>query len=42
MHLNQKGTSVFTDQDEFEFWWDADRSIHLIIKGDPSGHVVIN
>jgi hypothetical protein len=39
MKLSKKGRSVYT---EVGFWLEKDGSIHLAIKGDPSGHVAVN
>jgi hypothetical protein len=39
MKLSKKGRSVYT---EVGFWLEKDGSIHLGIKGDPTGHVAIN
>jgi hypothetical protein len=38
MRLSKKGRSVYT---EVGFWLDKNGSIHLAIKGDPSGHVAV-
>jgi hypothetical protein len=39
MRLSKKGKAVYT---EVGFWLEKDGSIHIGIKGDPSGHVAVN
>ena len=39
MKLSRKGKSVYA---EIGFWLEKDGSIHMTIKGDPSGHIAVN